>query len=124
MHEASLMKNMLAIVEKAAADAGGGRVTVIQLRRGEMAGVQADAMRFAFDVMSKGTAAEGATLEIETVPLRVRCKRCGAEAHPEDFVFICMKCGATEIEIIGGREMEVDHILLEEAGRNAGGAGA
>ena len=124
MHEVSLMENLLAIVEKAAADQGGSPVNVVHLRVGEMAGVNADALRFAFEIMRKGTAAEGAELEIERVPLRVRCRRCGAEEHPRDFVFICGACGGSDVEILGGREMEVDYILVRDDATDAEAADA
>jgi len=114
VHEASLMKNLLAIVDEAARNEGGGPVRVVHLRIGEMAGVSPDALRFAFDVMAKGTAAEGGALEIEHVPLNVRCGSCGATAEPVDFVFVCPVCGSAEIEILTGREMEVDYIVTGE----------
>jgi hydrogenase nickel incorporation protein HypA/HybF len=117
------MQNMLAIVERAACDAGGGPVTVVHLKIGEMAGVSVDALRFAFEVLSPGTVAEGGTLEVERVPLVVGCARCGARSHPDDLVFRCGECGAPEIEILGGREMEVDYILVGEddaKGRDGG----
>jgi hydrogenase nickel incorporation protein HypA/HybF len=118
VHEASLMKNLLAIVERAARDEGGGSVRVVHLRIGEMAGVSPDALQFAFDVMSKGTTAEGGVLEIGRVPLSVRCKGCGATVEPKDFVFVCPVCGSAEIEILTGREMEVDYIVTGEDGTN------
>jgi len=108
------MKNLLAIVDEAARNEGGGPVRVVHLRIGEMAGVSPDALRFAFDVMAKGTAAEGSALEIEHVPLNVRCGSCGATAGPVDFVFVCPVCGSAEIEILTGREMEVDYIIAGE----------
>jgi hydrogenase nickel incorporation protein HypA/HybF len=108
------MKNLLRAVEDAAAREGGGPVQVIHLRIGEMSGVNTDALSFAFEVLSKSTAAEGGRLEFERVPLRVRCRECGAEFHPDEFVFRCKGCGSPEIEILGGREMEVDYILLDD----------
>ncbi len=112
MHEASLMSNLLVIVDRAARAEGEGPVRLVHLKIGEMAGVNADALRFAFEVMSKGTAAEGAELGIETVPLRARCGACGDISNPADFVFRCPACGSGDIEIVAGREMEVDYILV------------
>jgi hydrogenase nickel incorporation protein HypA/HybF len=106
------MSNLLAIVDRAARTEGGGPVRVVHLRIGEMAGVNEDALRFAFEVMAKGTAAEGAELGIEKVPLRARCASCGAHSIPADFVFRCPACGSGDIEILAGREMEVDYILV------------
>ena len=124
MHETALMRNLLAIVDRAARDGGGSPVRVIHVRIGEMAGVSEDALRFAFDVMARGTAADGAALEIERIPLTVGCTRCGTRSHPDDFVFVCPACGCSEIEVLEGREMEVDHILVDETETRAGGAGA
>ena len=120
MHETSLMQNMLAIVERAARDAGEGPVRVIHLRIGELAGVGIDALRFAFEVLSAGTAAEGGALEIEQVPLAIRCARCGARSHPSDFIFRCAECDSPEIEILTGREMDVEYILVGEEGGGSG----
>jgi len=114
MHEVSLMKNLLMTVEAARDREGGGPVQVIHLRIGEMSGVSTDALSFAFEVLSKGTAAEGGRLEFERVPLRARCRECGIEFHPDEFVFRCAACGSPELDILAGREMEVDYILLDD----------
>jgi hydrogenase nickel incorporation protein HypA/HybF len=124
MHEVSLMTNLLDIVERTAAAECRGPVRLIHLKIGEMSGVNPEAMRFAFEVLSRGTAAEGATLEIERVPVRVRCSGCGAETSPRDLVFRCAECGCGEIEILTGREMEVDYILVGEDEAEACGAGS
>lgn len=108
------MKNLLRTVEAASAREGGGPVKVIHLRIGEMSGVNIDALSFAFEVLSKGTAAEGGRLEFESVPLLACCRECSAEFHPDEFVFRCEKCGSPELEIRAGREMEVDYILLDD----------
>lgn len=124
MHEASLMKNLLAIVDQAARAEGNEPVRVVHLKIGEMAGVSEDALRFAFDVMAKGTAAEGASLGVEKVPLRIRCAGCGGDSNPIDFVFICPTCGSFDIEIVAGREMEVDYILVGDDPSRSSDAGA
>jgi hydrogenase nickel incorporation protein HypA/HybF len=114
------MKNLLSIVERAARDEGGGPVRVVHLKIGEMAGVSEDALRFAFDVMAKGTVAEKASLEVERVALKIRCKGCGADSCPVDFVFLCPSCGSGEIEILAGREMEVEYILVGDRAESDG----
>lgn len=114
MHEVSLMKNLLRTVENAASAEGGKHIQVIHLRIGEMSGVSIDALSFAFEVLSKGSIAEGGRLDFERVPLRARCRECGKEFHPEEFVFRCAGCGSPELDILSGREMEVDYILLDD----------
>lgn len=112
MHEASLMKDLLSIVDRTVCDGGMGPVRVVHLKIGEMAGVSADALQFAFDVMAAETAAAHAALEIERVPLSMQCRTCGARSSGGDFVFVCAACGSPEMEILAGREMEVDYILV------------
>lgn len=114
MHETALMTNLLAIVERAARDGGGGAVRVVHARIGEFAGVNVEALRFAFEALSPGTAAAGGRLECEIVPLRLRCRSCGADGPSSEFVLACGACGSTDMEIIGGREMEVDYILTDD----------
>jgi hydrogenase nickel incorporation protein HypA/HybF len=113
MHEVSIMKNLIGTVEKAAEREGGGPVRTIHLRIGELSGVSVDALNFAFEVLSKGTVADGGVLEYEIVPLVVRCRDCGAEFHPQELVFRCTSCGSTELDVKSGREMEVDYIYIE-----------
>ena len=72
---------------------------------------------FAFGILSKGTRAEGGRLEYDRVSLKGRCSSCSHEFGPEDLVFRCPECGSADIEILAGREMEVDYILLDEEGK-------
>ena len=117
MHEVSVMRNLLEIVEAAAAKEGAERVNVIHLKIGEMAGINFDSLEFAFGILSKGTRAEGGRLEYDRVSLKGRCSSCSHEFGPEDLVFRCPECGSADIEILAGREMEVDYILLDEEGK-------
>jgi len=120
MHEVSLMKGLLDIVAETARREKASKVDLIHLRIGEMAGVNFESLRFAFDILSKGTPADGGSLEYEEVPLRGRCRECSKEFHPERLVFRCPSCGGASVEIVSGREMEVDYILLGEDGDGSG----
>ena len=122
MHEFSLMKNLLDVVARTAEREGGGPVRTIHLRIGELSGVNESSLRFAFDVLSKGTVAEDGTLEYEIVPLAARCRNCGEEFKPRDLVFFCPSCGGAEIEVETGREMEVDYIYMDDAEDRAEGS--
>lgn len=61
MHELGITRNIVAIVEEAAQ---GRRVVRVVLEVGKLAGVMPDAITFCFDVVCKGTIAEGAALSI------------------------------------------------------------
>jgi hydrogenase nickel incorporation protein HypA/HybF len=64
MHELGITRNIVSIVGQAAR---GRRVVRITLEIGALAAVEPRAIAFCFDVVARGTAAEGAVLDI--VPL-------------------------------------------------------
>ena len=65
MHELAIAEGILhGVCERAA----GRTVHKVTVRIGAMAAVLPDALRFCFDLAAEGTAAEGATLEIEESP--------------------------------------------------------
>lgn len=113
MHEVSICESIIDILREQAAAHGATRVRSVRLVIGEMSGVIEDAMRFAFEVVSRDTIAEGAELVIENRPLTARCKGCGGEFHVQGYAFSCAHCGGPEIEIVSGRELMVEDLELE-----------
>ena len=115
MHELSLAQAVIEIAEAEAKKHSAPAVATVKLRLGEFAGVVREALEFGFEFARRGTAVEGARLEIETVPLKTRCPHCKTVGRPiEDFCLICPACGGA-VEIISGREMEVEYVELVEA---------
>ena len=82
MHELSIALSMIEQVEQQAAAQGGG-VRSIQVKIGELSGVDVEALRFAWEIARAGTALAASELVIERVPLRVRCPQCGRTRTPE-----------------------------------------
>ncbi len=115
MHEVSICEGIIGILEEHSAMKGGSRITSVRLKIGEMAGVVEDSMRFAFEVVSKGTLAEGAELIIDSVPLTARCRACGVEFRIFNYAFSCAICRSPEIEVVSGRELIVEEIEMETA---------
>jgi hydrogenase nickel incorporation protein HypA/HybF len=111
MHEFSIAS---AVVATAVKHAGGRRVTVVSLRIGALRQVVPDALEFAFGIVSRETACEGARLEWEDVPLRVACAPCDAVATLERPPFRCPRCGDGAVTVVSGEELEVESIELDE----------
>ena len=107
MHEVSIMTEALRMAMDAAKSAGATRVLKLRLRIGTLSGVVPEALRFAFDVVVKGTMAQGATLEIETVPAACWCATCQAEFECEKFFNECPRCHDVSGELRRGRELEI-----------------
>ena len=85
----------------------------VRLNIGQMSAVVPDALLFCFQVITKGTDLEGVKLNMEIVPLMGSCNECGKEFEIVDYHFFCSRCGSGKINTIGGKdlsivEMEVD----------------
>jgi hydrogenase nickel incorporation protein HypA/HybF len=107
MHELSIALGLIDLATEEAARQGDVHVAAVYLRIGPLAGVVADSLRFSFELAAEGTPIEGARLEIEQVPVIVRCSTCAGEhtiATP--YRIRCPICGEPA-EVIGGRELQL-----------------
>jgi hydrogenase nickel incorporation protein HypA/HybF len=111
MHEVGITSSIVAIVEEAAK---GRRVRRVTLEVGELSGVVSEAIAFCFDVVTAGTALEGAKLEICEIEGRARCDSCGAE-FATDTLFALCPCGSVRLTRLSGEELNVKSIELMEA---------
>ncbi|MBX3746248.1 MAG: hydrogenase maturation nickel metallochaperone HypA [Verrucomicrobiae bacterium] len=113
MHEASLMKTALDLALSQAAAQGARRVHRLGMRVGDLSGVVPDALQFAFEALSLGSAAEGARLDIERVAPRYACDTCGAEFDPaEELLPECPHCGALGGRLCRGLELELTSLEI------------
>jgi hydrogenase nickel incorporation protein HypA/HybF len=103
MHELSIANS---VVELCAERAMGARVLCVTLEIGRLSAVMPDAIRFCFDVCTKDTALEGATLEIIETPGRARCCDCGADVAITDWLELC-PCGSGNLELLSGSELRI-----------------
>jgi hydrogenase nickel incorporation protein HypA/HybF len=113
MHELSIAQDMLDIALRTAAEQGGTRILALNAKIGEWSTVEPDALDFAFEVLRRGTIAEGAELRIERVPIACTCRDCGNSFQPEEGILICLRCGSRNLSLDSGREIALDSIEIE-----------
>jgi hydrogenase nickel incorporation protein HypA/HybF len=113
MHEMSLMGEVREIVVQAAKAHGFKKVRRVVLEIGRLSGVQAEAMRFCFDVVMADTPAAEALLEIEEIPGRAWCPACEAEVEIGGRIEPCPRCGGMPGRVIQGTEMRVKGLEVE-----------
>jgi hydrogenase nickel incorporation protein HypA/HybF len=113
MHEFAVAQRLQEIVEQEALPYGGAPVTRIWLRIGQLSSVVPEALRFAFAAISRGGIAEGAALEIEEVPLSIRCRPCEETFVIADPFLVCPRCAGIDVEMISGRELEIKSMEIE-----------
>lgn len=107
MHEMSLCEGIRDLVLDQARQHGFTRVTRLRLEIGRFAGVEKHALEFAFDVVMRGSPAEGATLEMIDLPGRALCYGCGETVEIDDRFAPCPSCGSAKLIPSGGDEMRI-----------------
>ena len=114
MHEYALTKNIVGIVNAAAAGHGAKRVNAVALVIGENRSIIPDSVQLYFDMIAKGTAAEGAVLRLRVVKAEMCCSRCRKNFQRRRFSFECPDCGELGSPTDIGNEFYVDSVELEE----------
>ena len=107
MHEMSLAEGIRSIVIDQARAHGFARVTVLRLEIGRFAGVEKPALDFAFDVVMRGSPAEGARMEMIDLPGRALCYDCMKTVEIADRLAPCPDCGGGKLIPNGGDEMRI-----------------
>ena len=114
MHELALARSLTDMVHGFAAEQGVDRVKKINVRLGALSAMTR-ALHFCFGSASKGTACEGAVLNIEEIPLTVHCDTCNSIKTPSGrYNFRCPDCGMPTPKVVSGREMQLVSIELYE----------
>lgn len=109
MHEFSITRSLLDQVLAEAEKHGAKRISRIRLLLGESGSVVPDCVRFYFDQLKKDTAAAKAQLEFKTVPLRIRCPKCGAEFGKIEEMCSCNAGG----EVVSGQDLVIESIDVD-----------
>jgi hydrogenase nickel incorporation protein HypA/HybF len=90
-------------------------VLSIRVRIGEFSGVEPDLLASAYRDLVHGTSLCDAALDVVRVPLEGICDECGRRFLIERFSFYCDRCGSGRIALVGGEEMLLDAVTLEES---------
>ncbi|MDC8786138.1 hydrogenase maturation nickel metallochaperone HypA/HybF [Roseateles koreensis] len=114
MHEASLAGGILKLVEDAARREGFSRVTTLRLQAGQLAGVEARALRFALEALAPGTVLQGSLFEIEEPPGQAWCLPCGQTVSIARRGDPCPGCGHYQLQATGGTELKVLDMLVQD----------
>ena len=85
MHELSLVNELLDIVHQYELTHHFGKVNSLSLSFGRLSCIDPGALRFAFEVQSRDTVAEGTVLDFHIRPIVIHCLACGGEATVERY---------------------------------------
>jgi len=113
MHEMALCEGVLQVLDEYAGKQGYTRVRTVWLEIGALAGVEVEAMRFGFDVVTRGTLAEGAQLQIIERPGEAWCLQCAKTGTVKQRFDACPDCGSYQLQVTGGEEMRIKELEVE-----------
>ena len=113
MHETSIAQNLLDIILEKAKECNAKRITKITLKLGEFAGINQDSLKFAFENLTQKTIVEGVIVNIVSLPLLGKCRKCEKEFTINKVEFKCPKCGSLQLDIVSGEDLYVDNIEIE-----------
>ncbi|MCS7260988.1 MAG: hydrogenase maturation nickel metallochaperone HypA [Anaerolineae bacterium] len=115
MHELAVTENILALALEAAQQANARRITAINLVIGDLSSFVDESVQFYFDLLSRGTIAEGAVLRFRREHAVAICRTCGHQFQVSPPLLpICPNCGDHYLEVKGGQGVAVDSIEVSD----------
>lgn len=103
MHEVSVMQGVVKAILQSLSQAGASHVTNVQLTIGRSGHFTEENVRQYFEVLTKDTPVEGASLTISWLPSTVQCLSCFHRFSS------CEPAEQTKCPLCGDLVMEIDH---------------
>jgi hydrogenase nickel incorporation protein HypA/HybF len=116
MHELSIAENILDIVRQYVPPQELHSLRTVRIRIGAQAGIVVDSLQFSFEAITQNTPMAKAVLNVLTEPFAIRCESCGETSSPKDGSRSCPRCDSLDTTVLGGTEMQVLDLELDEDG--------
>ena len=116
MHEMSIVQSILGILHEEMVKHDGHKLKKVVIKNGALAGIVTESLQFAWEALIPGGEFDGAQMEIQEIPIKVKCGDCGEEFYPgHTRCMPCPKCdqllGHTVLE---GKEMRIESIEIDD----------
>ncbi|MGD0755311.1 MAG: hydrogenase maturation nickel metallochaperone HypA [Bacteroidales bacterium] len=110
MHEIGIAEDLSLIVLDTAKKENLSKVTKVNISFGQLVQIVPDIFEFVFRETVRNSVAQDAEIDIEIIPVKVKCKNCGNDFQVTDYLFACNVCYSTDIKIIQGKELFITSI--------------
>jgi hydrogenase nickel incorporation protein HypA/HybF len=112
MHELSIMMSIVETAEEKVKEHRAHSVESIDLVIGDLAGVDAQALDFAWNAAVKNTVLQSAKRNIIFVPAKAKCLECDCEFEIKELDAECPLCGEHLLQITQGKELQIKSLVL------------
>jgi hydrogenase nickel incorporation protein HypA/HybF len=112
MHELSVVLSIVDIATEAVNKANARHVDAIELEIGTMAGVEIDALDFAWPLAVKDTVLAGSEKVVNNIQAIGKCSNCGCHFNIIEPYQECPFCGDVLIRYLQGKELRVKSIVV------------
>ena len=109
MHEYSIVASLVDRAQREADAHPGAAVKKLTVQIGELAGVEIELLRTAFETFRGRSACEDAELAIEPVPAEWRCAMCGRVLEPGAI----LRCCGKPAKLAAGGDIILERIEME-----------
>ena len=108
MHELAITQS---VVDAVLARLPDRRIAVVCLEIGRVSGIEPDALRFCFELVTAETGLAGAELEIVEPPGQAHCRSCGSDFAVTSCILLC-GCGSADVRLDSGDELSIRSVRV------------
>jgi len=112
MHELSIVMSIVETAEEKVKEHHAHSVEEIELVIGDLAGVDSQALDFAWDSAVKNTVLQMAKRNVIHVPAKAKCLECDCEFDIKELYDQCPLCGESLLQIVQGKELQIRSMVL------------
>lgn len=115
MHEMSIAASIVNIVRDELTKHALTKLCRVHICYGALSNIVPDSLTCCFEALTMGTPLAGARLDLEELPLRLRCGGCGLPFAPlrAELFAPCPTCGGVFHSVEQGRELYVQTLEAE-----------
>ena len=117
MHELYVMTQIVKAIESKLGETGEAKLSVVRLKVSTLSHIMTHeraALQMAFDMVARGTRAEGATLEIIPVPGNAWCPSCHRDTTIAESGTVCPICGDAVLAQSEEPEVVLHELVVQE----------
>jgi hydrogenase nickel incorporation protein HypA/HybF len=113
MHELSIALSIVESAEEAARKNNATVISKVEVEIGTIAGVESEALLFAWDSVTEKTMAQDAPLVIHSIQAEAHCLECGKDFPIDNFFAICPQCNKYHFQVTKGKELRISSLTVD-----------